>query len=148
MRVGPAVATHARTPRYSAWEPAWASQPKCVESKTMYTAPTFDRRQAQGGAFMKNGAVAIVLVFAAFGNDFCHPASAQSSVGGPKKQIVVGGAAKQNSPVVPVNKAASIPAAKQNPPVVPVSKGVTVSASSPPPHLKCAAGSCVARGSR
>jgi hypothetical protein len=99
-------------------------------------------------AFMKSGAVAIVLAFAAFGNDFCHPASAQSSVGGPKKQIVVGGAAKQNSPVVPVNKAASIPAAKQNSPVAPVSKGVTISASSPPPHLKCAAGSCIAKGAR
>jgi len=97
---------------------------------------------------MKNKAIAILMALGAFGNDFCHPASAQSSVGGPKKQIVVGGAAKQNSPVVPVNKAASIPAAKQTSPVVPVSKGATISAPSPPPHLKCAAGSCVAKGSR
>lgn len=97
---------------------------------------------------MNNGAVAIVLVFVAFGNDLCHPASAQTSVGGPKKQVVVGGAATQKSPVVPVNKGVSIPTAKQTPRLLPVSKAASIPASSPPPHLKCAAGACVAKASR
>ena len=88
---------------------------------------------------------AIVAAFIVFGNGL--PASAQTSVGGPKKQIAVGGAARQNSPVLPVNKTASIPAAKINPPVRPVNKPVTVATVSPK-HLKCAAGACVAKGSR
>jgi hypothetical protein len=86
---------------------------------------------------MKNKAIAILMALGAFGNDFCHPASAQSSVGGPKKQIVVGGAAKQNSPVVPVNKAASIPAAKENSPVVP---GLRSSRPRPSTALRSSAG--------
>jgi hypothetical protein len=50
---------------------------------------------------MKNRALAIVVVLGAFGN-FYPPAFAQSSIGGPPtKQNAVGGAMKQNSPVLP-----------------------------------------------
>jgi hypothetical protein len=54
---------------------------------------------------MKNRALAIVVILGAFGN-FYSPAFAQSSIGGPlTKQNAVGGAMKQNSPVLPPNKA-------------------------------------------
>ena len=94
---------------------------------------------------MKYAAVAMVTALIILGNGL--PASAQTAIGGPKKQAPVGGAARQNSLVLPVNKTASIPAAKINPPPRPVSKPVTVAAISPR-HLKCAAGACVAKGSR
>jgi hypothetical protein len=94
---------------------------------------------------MKYAAIAIVTAFIVFGNGLS--ASAQTAVGGPKKQTPVGGAARQSSPVLPVNKTASIPAAKINPPVRPANKPVTVAAVSPK-HLKCAAGACVLKGSR
>jgi hypothetical protein len=94
---------------------------------------------------MRYAAITMVTAFIVFGNGL--PASAQTSIGGPKKQTPIGGAARQNSPVLPVNKAASIPAAKINPPVRPVNKPVTVAAISPK-HLKCAAGACVLKGSR
>jgi hypothetical protein len=94
---------------------------------------------------MKYAAIAMVTAFIVFGNRLS--ASAQTSVGGPKKQTQVGGAAKQSSPVLPVNKTASVPAAKINPPARPATKPVTVAAISPK-HLKCAAGACVAKGSR
>jgi hypothetical protein len=94
---------------------------------------------------MKYAAIAMITTLIVIGNGL--PASAQTSIGGPKKQAQVGGAARQNSPVLPVNKTASIPAAKINPPPRPVSKPVTVAAISPR-HLKCAAGACVAKGSR
>ena len=54
---------------------------------------------------MKNGAMvraALVVILGAFA--LSQPASAQNALGGPKKPTVVGGAAKQNSPVVPANK--------------------------------------------
>jgi hypothetical protein len=54
---------------------------------------------------MKNGTtimLALVVFLSAFA--LSHPASAQTALGGPKKPTAVGGAAKQNSPVVPVNK--------------------------------------------
>ena len=94
---------------------------------------------------MKYAAIALITALIVFGNGL--PASAQTSIGGPKKQTSVGGAARQNSLVLPVNKTASIPAAKINPPPRPVSKPVTVATVSPR-HLKCAAGACVAKGSR
>jgi hypothetical protein len=94
---------------------------------------------------MKYAAIAMITAFIVFESGL--PASAQTSIGGPKKQTPIGGAARQNSPVLPVNKTASIPAANINPPARPVSKPVTVAAISPK-HLKCAAGACVAKGSR
>jgi hypothetical protein len=58
---------------------------------------------------MKNGALAVVVILGAFGN-FSPPALAQSSVGGPPptKQNAVGGPVKQNSPVLPPNKAGTV----------------------------------------
>ena len=94
---------------------------------------------------MKYAAIAMITAVIVVGSGL--PAAAQTSIGGPKKQTPIGGAARQNSPVLPVNKTASIPAARINPPARPVSKPVTVAAISPR-HLKCAAGACVARGSR
>ena len=95
---------------------------------------------------MKYAAIALVTAFMAFGNGLTHPVAAQTSIGGPKKQAPVGGPARQSSPVLPVNKTASIPVAKINPPARPVNKPVAVAAVSPK-HLKCAAGACVAKGS-
>ena len=94
---------------------------------------------------MKYAAIAMITALIVFGNGL--PASAQTSIGGPKKQTPIGGAARQNSLVLPVNKTASVPAANINPPARPVSKPVTVAAVSPR-HLKCAAGACVLKGSR
>lgn len=95
---------------------------------------------------MKYAAIILVTAFMAFGNGLSHQASAQTSIGGPKKQTPVGGPTRQNSPVLPVNKTAPVPAAKINPPAQPVNKPVAVAAVSPK-HLKCAAGACVAKGS-
>ena len=57
---------------------------------------------------MKNGVIALVIVAAVFGSDFCHPASAQSALGGPQKHNALGGAMKQTSPVLPMNKGGSV----------------------------------------
>jgi len=95
---------------------------------------------------MKYAAIILVTALMGFGNGLSHLASAQTSIGGPKKQSPVGGAAKQNSPVLPVNKTASIPAAKINPPARPANKPMAAAAVSRK-HLKCAAGACVAKGS-
>jgi hypothetical protein len=65
------------------------------------------------------------MIFGAF--TFACQASAQNAVGGPKKQIAVGGAAKQTSPVVPANK------------------GVATANSSP---SKCPTGSCAVKGAK
>ena len=94
---------------------------------------------------MKYAAIAMIAALVVFGNGL--PASAQTSIGGPKKQTPIGGAARQNSLVLPVNKTASIPAANINPPVRPATKPVTVAAVSPR-HMKCAAGACVVKGAR
>ena len=54
---------------------------------------------------MKNRAIiraALVVILSVFA--LSQPASAQNALGGPKKPTAVGGAAKQNSPVVPANK--------------------------------------------
>jgi hypothetical protein len=75
---------------------------------------------------MKNGAIiraALVVILGAFA--LSHPVSAQTALGGPKKPTAVGGAAKQNSPVVPANK------------------GGANAVSSPP---KCAGGACAMKG--
>jgi hypothetical protein len=84
---------------------------------------------------MKNGAIAGVMgvalvrgvVLGVVLGTFAvsHPASAQNAVGGPKKPVAIGGATKQTSPVVPVNKGGS-------------------NASSAP--AKCPTGSCVVKG--
>jgi hypothetical protein len=75
---------------------------------------------------MKNGAMvraALVVIISAFA--LSQPAFAQNALGGPKKPTAVGGAAKQNSPVVPANKGGA-------------------NAASPGP--KCAGGACAMRG--
>ena len=75
---------------------------------------------------MKNGAVkraGLVAILGAFA--LSHSASAQTALGGPKKPTAVGGAAKQNSPVVPANKGGA-------------------NAASPGPY--CAGGACAMRG--
>jgi hypothetical protein len=76
-------------------------------------------------ALMKNGTIVLALVIGALA--FADPASAQNAVGGPKKPIAVGGAAKQNSPVMPANKGGSS----------------VVSTPS-----KCPTGSCVVKGAK
>ena len=75
---------------------------------------------------MKHGALATVALLAVAGTTFHQPASAQTSVGGPTKQTAVGGPTKQTSPVLPSNKAGSVP-------VTP-----------PPTPEKCSAGACAA----
>ena len=97
---------------------------------------------------MKNGVIALVIVAAVFGSDFCHPASAQSALGGPQKHNALGGAMKQTSPVLPMNKGGSVaitaPSSRPPPPPPPPP-------SPPPPsssalHAKCGPGPCVAKG--
>ena len=53
---------------------------------------------------MKNGAMLLIMAVVVLLGALAHPASAQTALGGPKKPTVVGGAAKQNSPVVPASK--------------------------------------------
>ena len=75
---------------------------------------------------MKNRAiirVALVVILSAFA--LSQPASAQNALGGPKKPTAVGGAAKQNSPVVPANKGGTNPASTAS---------------------KCAGGACAMKG--
>jgi hypothetical protein len=75
---------------------------------------------------MKYGAVkraVLVVILGTFA--LSHSASAQTALGGPKKPTTVGGAAKQNSPVVPANK------------------GGTNATSSP---SRCAGGACAMKG--
>ncbi len=67
---------------------------------------------------------ALVAVSATIFGAFAYQASAQNAVGGPKKPVAVGGAAKQSSPVVPA------------------SKGVSTASVSP---SKCATGSCTVK---
>jgi hypothetical protein len=91
---------------------------------------------------MKNGAIALVMVATVFGG--CYPAFAQGSVGGPKKQSPLGGAVKQTSPVVPVNKGASVSIPPLSKPVSPPSAPPSASAS----HVKCGPGPCLVKGSK
>jgi hypothetical protein len=54
---------------------------------------------------MKNGSMVLAVIVVILGAlALSYPASAQTALGGPKKPTPVGGAAKQNSPVVPANK--------------------------------------------
>ena len=69
-------------------------------------------------------AVIVAAILGAFA--VSDPACAQNAVGGPKKQVVVGGAAKHTSPVIPANK------------------GGSTAISSP----KCSTSSCAAKGSK
>jgi hypothetical protein len=69
--------------------------------------------------------MALTMALGAFAS--IDPASAQTAVGGPKKQIAVGGAAKQTSPVVPANK------------------GVSTASSAP---SKCSTGACAVKGTK
>ena len=70
---------------------------------------------------------ALVVVIATISSAFAYQASAQNAVGGPKKPVAVGGAAKQTSPVMPA------------------SKGVSTASSSP---SNCASGSCLVKHSK
>jgi hypothetical protein len=100
---------------------------------------------------MKNRTIAIIMVAAVFGGD-CHlPASAQSSIGGikkqaplaaPVKQTPLGGPAKPiSAPVKPTPVAGPV---KPTAPVVAVNKPASAAVS--PSPLKCPA-PCVAKGS-
>ena len=77
---------------------------------------------------MKHAALALTALLAVAGTAFHQAASAQTSVGGPKKPIAVGGPARQTSPVLPSNKAGSVPV------------------SPAPTPVKCTAGACAAKG--
>jgi hypothetical protein len=106
---------------------------------------------------MKNRTILIIIVVAAFGGDFCLPASAQSAVGGvkkqtslaaPVKQTALGGPAKPITVAGPVKPGPLKPSplvgtAKPSSPVVPVNKPGSVTVS--PSPLKCPA-PCVAKG--
>jgi hypothetical protein len=94
---------------------------------------------------MKNGAMAIVMIAAAFGSSLPHSASAQSAVGGAKKPNVLGGAVKQTSPVVPVKKevAPSISPA----PIAHPAPTAHINSASPVTHLNChGSASCAPKG--
>ena len=76
---------------------------------------------------LKNRALVIVMLATAFASYFHDSAFAQTSIGGPNRQNALGGAVKQTSPVLPVNKGGSVPI-------------------SSPSHSKCAAGPCLGKG--
>lgn len=99
---------------------------------------------------MKNGMIAIIMVAAAIGGDLRLPASAQSSIGGIKKQTPLAARAKQTSLGGPVRPSPLKPnpiggSVKPTSPVVPVNKPVSAAVS--PSSLKCPA-PCVAKGPR
>jgi hypothetical protein len=99
---------------------------------------------------MKNRTIAILMVVAVFGGDFCLSASAQSSIGGVKKQTPLAAPVKQTSlggPAKPISPALKptpvVGQVKPTAPVVSVNKpGLTAATPSP---LKCPA-PCVAKG--
>ena len=94
---------------------------------------------------MKNGTIAIIMVVAAFGGDWHLPASAQSSIGGVKKQNPLAAPVKQaplGGPAKPISVGGPV---KPTSPVVPVNKPVSAAVS--PSPLKCPA-PCVAKGPR
>ena len=76
---------------------------------------------------MKSGAAIQAVLIGVFlglcGSGFSDPAFAQSAVGGRAKPTAIGGPTKQNSPVLPGNKAGSTTA-------------------TPPSTVKCVKGSC------
>lgn len=100
---------------------------------------------------MKNKAVAMILIAAAFSWDFCVPASAQSAIGGVKKQTPLaapvkqpplGGPAKPISP--PVKPAPVVSAVKPTAPVVPVKPAPA--AVAPSAASKCLTPPCGVKG--
>jgi hypothetical protein len=102
---------------------------------------------------MKNKTIAVIMVAAAFGGGSCLPASAQSAIGGVKKQTPLaapvkptslGGPAKPSVPAAPIKPIALGGPVKQTSPVVPVSKPAPAVVT-PSPSSKCPA-PCVARG--
>src|SRR5580704_121808 len=96
-------------------------------SQLMYTPSTSGRRYRRGDASMNSRATLTAMVLGALMSGLCHPACAQSAVGGPKKPNALG-AVKQTSPVVPVNKGGSVIVSA--PRVAPVNKGNSVVVSS------------------
>ena len=94
---------------------------------------------------MNNRAIAIIMVAAAFGGD-CHlPASAQSAIGGIKKQTPLAAPAKQTplgGPAKPISVAGPVKP-KPTAPVVAITKPASATVS--PSPLKCPA-PCVAKG--
>jgi hypothetical protein len=58
---------------------------------------------------MSTRSMAVMIVVGACVLGLSPMASAQNAVGGPKKPVTVGGAAKQNSPVMPANKGGAAP---------------------------------------
>jgi len=101
---------------------------------------------------MMNRTIAIIMVAAAFSGGFHLPASAQSSIGGvkkqaplaaPVKQTPLGGPAKPISP--PVKPAPVVSAAKPTAPVVPVNKPAAA-AVAPSSATKCPTPPCGAKG--
>ena len=107
--------------------------------------PLVCRCAVQGDMPMKNGAMAIVMMAAAFGSSLHHSASAQSAVGGAKKPTVLGGAVKQASPVVPVKKGVA-PAISPTPIAHPAPIA-HVNSPSPVAHLNChGAPACAPKG--
>ena len=125
----------------------WCKHQQVSSALTMLCVST------SGDRPVKNRTIAIIMVAAAFGGDFCLPASAQSSIGGVKKQTPLaapvkptslGGPVKPTAPAAPIKPIALGGPVKQTAPVVPASKPapavVTPSASS-----KCPA-PCVAKG--
>ena len=119
------------------------------------SAPTMPCISTSGDRPMKNRTIAIIMAVAAFGGDFCLPASAQSSIGGVKKQAPLaapvkptslGGPVKPTAPSAPIKPIALGGPAKLTSPVVPVSKPAPAIVASSPTS-KCAA-PCLARGPR
>ena len=97
---------------------------------------------------MKNRALAMILVAAALGGHFSLPASAQSSIGGVKKQTPLAAPVKQTALGGPAQPAPLKPshiggAVKPTSPVIPVNKPGSAAVS--PSPLKCPA-PCVAKG--
>jgi hypothetical protein len=131
------------------------SQEQCwCKQRQVSSAPTMPCIGTSGDRPMKNRTIAIIMVAAALGGDFTLPASAQSSIGGVKKQAPLAAPVKPTSlggpvkptaaPVAPIKPIALGGPVKQTAPVVPANKPapavVTPSASS-----KCPA-PCVAKG--
>jgi hypothetical protein len=86
---------------------------------------------------MKIAAAILMALLAAGASGVSGGAFAQTSVGGPKKPPVIGGPVKQNSPVLPGNKAGSAvvtptPTAKTAKAAVPATKPTTPPPPNPP----------------
>jgi hypothetical protein len=122
----------------------------CMQ-RNPYSALTMLGVNTSGDGPMKNRTIAIIMVAAAFGGDFCLPASAQSSIGGikkqtplaaPVKQTPLGGPAKPISP--PVKPTPVAGPVKPTSPVVPVKPATA--AVAPSAQSKCPTPPCGAKG--